>query len=65
MEGWQESTNSFSSFGAKLDAITDKVRSFFVAFCFFMEPRNIAYPYFNIFWHVYLSPNNSSISTKK
>ena len=27
-------TNSFSSFGAKLDAITDKVRSFFVAFCF-------------------------------
>lgn len=27
-------TNSFSSFGAKLDAIADKVRSFFVAFCF-------------------------------
>ncbi|GAK85666.1 hypothetical protein JCM19238_3256 [Vibrio ponticus] len=27
-------TNTFSDFGAKLDAIADKVRSFFVAFCF-------------------------------
>lgn len=27
-------TNTFSDFGARLDAITDKVRSFFVAFCF-------------------------------
>jgi phosphatidylglycerophosphate synthase len=27
-------TNTFSEFGAKLDAIADKVRSFFVAFCF-------------------------------
>lgn len=27
-------TNTFSDFGARLDAIADKVRSFFVAFCF-------------------------------
>tara|TARA_B100000427_G_scaffold147118_1_gene122300 strand:- start:8516 stop:9163 length:648 start_codon:yes stop_codon:yes gene_type:complete len=27
-------TNTFSKFGATLDAIADKVRSFFVAFCF-------------------------------
>jgi phosphatidylglycerophosphate synthase len=27
-------TNTFSNFGAQLDAISDKVRSFFVAFCF-------------------------------
>jgi phosphatidylglycerophosphate synthase len=27
-------TNTFSDFGAKLDAVTDKVRSFLVAFCF-------------------------------
>ena len=27
-------TNTFSDFGARLDALTDKVRSFFVAFCF-------------------------------
>jgi phosphatidylglycerophosphate synthase len=27
-------TNTFSDFGAKLDAVTDKVRSFFVALCF-------------------------------
>ena len=26
-------TNTFSDFGAKLDAVADKVRSFFVAFC--------------------------------
>ena len=27
-------TNTFSEIGARLDAITDKIRSFFVAFCF-------------------------------
>ena len=30
-------TNTFSDFGARLDAVTDKVRSFFVAFCFVLS----------------------------
>ena len=46
-------TNSFSSFGAKLDAITDKTRSFFVAYCLLFS-LDISYFGIFIFFSMYI-----------